>query len=1397
MPGLNFNITANNSDFKRKLQEVDAGVSRTTKAIEASGQSVESYFRKMTAGAAALAAGFSARELVSNIVRTRGEMQQLEVAFTTMLQSGERASALLADAVEFAAKTPFDLQGVAGGIRQLLAYGTAAEDVIEEVEMLGNVSAGLSVPLNDMIYLFGTLRAQGRAMTVDIRQFAGRGVPIYEELAKVLGVTRQEVSALITEGKVGFPEVEQAFRNMTSEGGMFYNLMREQSKTITGQISNLQDSISQMFNAIGQQSEGVITSAISGLSWMVEHYQEIGRVLGNIVAIYGSYRAALIAVAASQKLVVASGTIKAFLSLARSITSAKDAMLLLNMAFRANPIGLAVSGITALVTVLLTMRRRSREAAEEVDGIRQAIANETAEVNRLASSLSDSNTSEDERREILGKLRDLAPDVVRGIDDENLSLQELNTNLQEYNELRRAEASVKGFASEIGLDDAAESLSSARERMERERTEIFSVWTDISENISRIRFENDELPDSLEEFFDKLYDESLGIEDRVNMIRRYYNTLSTSFKVSGVKSDDLTFITEALWGINFKDYDKALSNLSKAEMSYAEDKEKVQQRIEATAIAMTDDLERQQEIIDSLNKALFPDSYQGREEGGDGNGNGILAVDFDTQVREAKARIDEARKALEDLKAGIIPAESEGDAAFSFAAAIKEQEKALKAAQGEYNTLIGYDPKQAQKDADEVLAVREEAERAEYELARKGVQDRIELLEMEKRRELEVIQARIDAAKSDDERGSLQRLYSATAGIYDADIRAEKDKALKEETEYLNDLLRETATYRQARLDMEEEFARKRRAMYADESMTEFRDGFGQGNRDSLDTQEREALDELDMTYAMKSARFREWTEVVADMGIVELRAMLERARAALSEYTSTEGGEYSQEAAEAAAQIQVLTDAIDGFNRKQEESDGDTEKSTANWTELLGVLKDASSTFTELGSAIGGTTGELLSSIGKLSSAAISMATGIQAAAAAVTALEKSSAILAIVSAAIQVVSFFTNAAKDAEEANLAAARATMEYTAALNDLADAKRLAASETIFGTDELGQVYTYNKILRERTESIREALDKYIAGLKEIQEAQMIENSVLGGVAVAPNPDVLGGLQSVEGLKPYFPAEITADLRTGWQKFWNSDKNVFTFDLAGIIDASGEIDEDRMKDLVSWYEQYGEGLDEEHRIMVDKMINDWDAYQEALEGVREFASSLFGNVASDVADAVLSGTGNLEAEMDEILADINRKVVKAMIENRVIADVFNDDLQEDIIEALKNGDVALANQLFQGGMDWIEGILPDLRELAESVGAVDTGSSLSSTENTALSSVSQESFDMYSGRVANIQTHVISIDRGITSMVANSAIAANMLTDISNSNEGIYNLMRAVHHLLGDIEYEIGKGIKIR
>lgn len=252
---------------------------------------------------AALAVAFSAQQATAfarSIVQVTGEMQQLDVAFTTMLNSKAKSDALLSQAVNFAAKTPYDLLGVADGIKQLLAYGTAAEDAIETVEMLGNVSAGLSVPLGDMVYLYGTLKSQGRAMLVDIRQFAGRGVPIYEELAKVLGVSVSEVNKYISAGKVGFPEVEQAFKNMTSEGGKFYNLMQEQSKTITGQISNLKDNFDMMLNDIGSANEDVISGAISGASYLIENYQEVGRQIAELIVAYGLYRAALIATAAIQ-----------------------------------------------------------------------------------------------------------------------------------------------------------------------------------------------------------------------------------------------------------------------------------------------------------------------------------------------------------------------------------------------------------------------------------------------------------------------------------------------------------------------------------------------------------------------------------------------------------------------------------------------------------------------------------------------------------------------------------------------------------------------------------------------------------------------------------------------------------------------------------------------------------------------------------------------------------------------------------------------------------------------------------------------------------------------------------------------------------------------------------------
>ena len=231
--------------------------------------------------------------LVQSIVQVRGQFQQLELAFNTMLRSTEKSQVLMSQLVDTAARTPFDLTSIAQGAKQMLAFGSNVESVVDEIVMLGNVASGVSAPLGDLIYLYGTLRSQGRAYTVDIRQFAGRGIPIYEELGKVLNVDRQELNKLVTEGKVGFPEVEKAFKNMTSEGGIYFNLMQEQSKSLTGMLSNLGDAWDSALNKIGQDNQDLFTGAIQGAIDLVENMDQIIRIVQAVAVAYGTYRAAL------------------------------------------------------------------------------------------------------------------------------------------------------------------------------------------------------------------------------------------------------------------------------------------------------------------------------------------------------------------------------------------------------------------------------------------------------------------------------------------------------------------------------------------------------------------------------------------------------------------------------------------------------------------------------------------------------------------------------------------------------------------------------------------------------------------------------------------------------------------------------------------------------------------------------------------------------------------------------------------------------------------------------------------------------------------------------------------------------------------------------------------------
>lgn len=247
--------------------------------------------------ASAAFAGFSVKEVVSTIANVRGEFQQLEIAFGTMLGSEEKATVLMKQLTDLAATTPFDMKGVASGAKSLLAYGFSAVEVTDTMRRLGDVCAGLGLNLQDLAWLYGTTRTQGRLFTQDFRQFTGRGIPLAEELAKQFGVTKDKVQDLVTAGKVGFPEVQKAIESMTNEGGKFGGLMEKQSHSITGQISNIEDTIEMAINDIGQQTEGVMNTSLDIVSTAIDHWKEIGEAIMTAAGAIGLYKAAAVAVA--------------------------------------------------------------------------------------------------------------------------------------------------------------------------------------------------------------------------------------------------------------------------------------------------------------------------------------------------------------------------------------------------------------------------------------------------------------------------------------------------------------------------------------------------------------------------------------------------------------------------------------------------------------------------------------------------------------------------------------------------------------------------------------------------------------------------------------------------------------------------------------------------------------------------------------------------------------------------------------------------------------------------------------------------------------------------------------------------------------------------------------------
>lgn len=196
-------------------------------------------------------AGSAAYDFVKGNITIAASLEQVQTNFTTYLKSGEKAKALLGELGRFAADTPFTQADVFGNAEKLLGFGFAADEVTDTLQRLGDISGGSSDKLQGLVLALGQVRAKQKVQGEELLQFAERGVPIYEALAKAIGKSVPETQALVTKGVVGFGDLQKAISLLTEEGGQFNGVLKNQSQTFNGLVSTLQGDFEQLRGELG------------------------------------------------------------------------------------------------------------------------------------------------------------------------------------------------------------------------------------------------------------------------------------------------------------------------------------------------------------------------------------------------------------------------------------------------------------------------------------------------------------------------------------------------------------------------------------------------------------------------------------------------------------------------------------------------------------------------------------------------------------------------------------------------------------------------------------------------------------------------------------------------------------------------------------------------------------------------------------------------------------------------------------------------------------------------------------------------------------------------------------------------------------------------------------------
>ncbi len=1209
----------------------------------------------------------------SEIINVRGEMQMLETSFDVLL-SGKGVSGFISELKQFAVDSPLSLTGVSQSAQTLLGFGIAAEKVMPTIKQLGDVSMGNEERFKSLSLAFAQMSATGKLMGNDLLQFISAGFNPLQTISEKTGKSIGELKKEMESGSISSQMVADAFASATSEGGKFYGMTQKQAEGIRGLQAQLEGGIQDAYNNLGKSQGSLIAGGYKLAISLVENYETIGKAILGLITTYGAYKAAVVFATQAE-----SGWNAVQLITYNRLLLVEKAQKFLNATMLANPYVLLATVTIGLVATIWAMHDATT-------------AQESAQSN-LNRIIDESKSKKEELGSKSSQLIDIINSETKSIQEQIIAYKELQKEHQKY----LGNKSFEDF----------KKLSPKEQQQLIDKSAFELSDTVINESLTKYK----RLQDALNNRSGGLK----GVNEGVSLLK----DISKELGVEGASAD---YVRRTL-SDTIKLLEKQKNIRDQASSEAGKEAKAYQDQI-FSATKNVQDLKTE---LKNLQSGIIPADYTNDP-----------SFDFAKSIEDKAKSLKEAEDKLSYLlngksSSGQSKEDKAGETAADKAKKLQQELKALQAKLSNEQLRQKLDSKQKEIDADEEgfnKQLKQNALNYEKELQ--------QIKEFEDDKTKERAEAILKFGK---DKVSVQLPELSESNIK-AQVEKLKQDALsafnKSDNDVFKKITEQYQSYADQRLDIEKKFNKDI------DTLIKLRDK-------AQEKGDKEAVNKLNRSIAKATTdkgkdlisfdfeRMKEAPEYIRafeDLGTTStetLNSLLgqfekfkEEAAKTLSpkdlrEYTATiqsiadelsnrdlysslikqkdEAVKANQRLIKAENDLRLVQlgigdpllteeEAIKRVNKAKDEYYNKNKKVLDTQKKIRDQVSGLAKEMSNLGSALGGTSGEIISFIGDITSFYTTASEGIekvaQTGAQAISVVEKASVILTIISTAFQLMKQLNSILPDAfnqyekydekiERIN-SMRDAVNEY-----EIAVLKASQAENSWFGNDSLRNLKDYKELQAKIFDSYRDKMLEGQAIYENKGSGGWFTNSLKSAVGwvskITYGFDLLnkkykeGTTAAVNNLRIETRKKSSGFLGSGiggksqktedLQTWINKNKDLFKGLDTQLFGSDGMLNQELAGVIL---EKYGDKLVGQTKETLEELKTLTEQYNEFRAQLREYVSSLYEPLVDNMVDSIWDwfdeGKNALDSFKDYAKQTF-RDIVSDMIKTILLKDVFKD------------------------------------------------------------------------------------------------------------------------------------------